>query len=90
MREARFVARAITSTKHPILAHLIPMRRCNLLADTATNTTKFQRRSPWSRSKRRIDRLAEFGTSAITLSGGEPMLHPDIDAIISHIRSTGR
>jgi MoaA/NifB/PqqE/SkfB family radical SAM enzyme len=25
----------------------------------------------------RIDRLAELGTTIITLSGGEPTLHPD-------------
>jgi MoaA/NifB/PqqE/SkfB family radical SAM enzyme len=89
MREARFVARAIRSTKHPILAHLIPMRRCNLACGYCNEYDKVSEPVPLVTVKRRIDRLAEFGTSAITLSGGEPMLHPDIDAIISHIRSTG-
>jgi len=89
MREARFVARAISSTKHPILAHLIPMRRCNLACGYCNEYDKVSEPVPLVTVKRRIDRLAEFGTSAITLSGGEPMLHPDIDAIISHIRSTG-
>jgi MoaA/NifB/PqqE/SkfB family radical SAM enzyme len=89
VREARFVARAISSTKHPILAHLIPMRRCNLACGYCNEYDKVSEPVPLVTVKRRIDRLAEFGTSAITLSGGEPMLHPDIDAIISHIRSTG-
>src|SRR6478736_2096120 len=35
---------------------------------------------------RRIDRLAELGTSIVTISGGEPMMHPDLDAIIRRIR----
>ncbi|MGB9402938.1 MAG: radical SAM protein, partial [Candidatus Acidiferrales bacterium] len=37
----------------------------------------------------RIDRLGEFGTSIITISGGEPLLHPDLDAIIARIRKNG-
>jgi MoaA/NifB/PqqE/SkfB family radical SAM enzyme len=38
---------------------------------------------------RRIDRLADLGTTIITLSGGEPTLHPDLDAIIRRIRGRG-
>ena len=30
IRQARMVARAIKSKHHPILAHIVPMRRCNL------------------------------------------------------------
>jgi hypothetical protein len=30
LREAGFISRALLSTRHPVLAHLIPMRRCNL------------------------------------------------------------
>jgi MoaA/NifB/PqqE/SkfB family radical SAM enzyme len=37
----------------------------------------------------RIDRLADLGTSIITLSGGEPLLHPEATAIIRHIRRRG-
>ena len=32
---------------------------------------------------RRIDKLAELGTSVVAFSGGEPMLHPDLDALIA-------
>ena len=39
--------------------------------------------------KRRLDKLAELGTSVITISGGEPMMHPQLDDIIRHIRSNG-
>jgi MoaA/NifB/PqqE/SkfB family radical SAM enzyme len=38
---------------------------------------------------RRIDRLASFGTSIVTISGGEPLLHPELDRIIRRIRSHG-
>src|SRR5436853_1225989 len=37
----------------------------------------------------RVDKLAELGTSVITISGGEPLLHPELDAIISRIRKNG-
>jgi len=38
---------------------------------------------------RRIDHLARLGTSIITISGGEPLLHPDLDEIVARIRTTG-
>ncbi len=28
--EAKLISRALLSTRHPVLAHVIPMRRCNL------------------------------------------------------------
>src|SRR5437867_12801015 len=34
----------------------------------------------------RIDKLAALGTSVVAFSGGEPMLHPDLDELIRHIR----
>jgi MoaA/NifB/PqqE/SkfB family radical SAM enzyme len=38
---------------------------------------------------RRIDRLGSMGTAIVTISGGEPLLHPDLDAIIARIRKNG-
>jgi MoaA/NifB/PqqE/SkfB family radical SAM enzyme len=37
----------------------------------------------------RLDRLAELGTTIITISGGEPLLHPDLDLIIARVRKHG-
>jgi hypothetical protein len=37
----------------------------------------------------RIHWLAALGTGIITLSGGEPLLHPDLDEIIRRIRERG-
>jgi MoaA/NifB/PqqE/SkfB family radical SAM enzyme len=44
---------------------------------------------PLAALQRRIDRLAELGTTIITLSGGEPLLHPDVDTIVRYIRQRG-
>ena len=37
----------------------------------------------------RDDRLASLGTSVVAMSGGEPMLHPNLDDIIRRIRRHG-
>ncbi len=39
--------------------------------------------------RERIAHLARLGTSIITISGGEPLLHPDLDEIIRAVRSQG-
>jgi MoaA/NifB/PqqE/SkfB family radical SAM enzyme len=39
--------------------------------------------------KRRLDYLAAMGTSIITISGGEPLMHPELEEVIRHIRKRG-
>src|SRR5256885_8816945 len=38
---------------------------------------------------RRLDNLAELGASFVSISGGEPLLHPELDDIIRRIRRHG-
>jgi MoaA/NifB/PqqE/SkfB family radical SAM enzyme len=38
---------------------------------------------------RRVDKLAELGTAVVTISGGEPLLHPELDLVIGRIRHHG-
>lgn len=89
LREARFISRALLSTKHPVLAHVIPMRRCNLACGYCNEYDKVSSPVPVEVIKRRLDLLAALGTSVITMSGGEPLMHPRLDEIIRHIRSHG-
>src|SRR5208282_4482431 len=37
----------------------------------------------------RLDQLARLGTTIVTFSGGEPLLHPELDRLISHVRNRG-
>src|SRR5467141_4262615 len=37
----------------------------------------------------RVDKLGELGTSVVTISGGEPLMHPELDDIIRRIRKNG-
>ena len=89
LRGAREVARAFVSTDHPLLAHIIPIRRCNLACEYCNEYDDFSKPVPLETMFRRIDKLAELGTSVVTISGGEPLLHPELDDVISRIRHHG-
>ena len=77
------------SASHPILAQIVPIRRCNLDCSYCNEYDRTSAPVPLDIMLGRIDRLAALGTSIITLSGGEPTLHPDLDAIIRRIRECG-
>jgi MoaA/NifB/PqqE/SkfB family radical SAM enzyme len=89
VREMRMFVRAMQSASHPILAQIVPIRRCNLDCSYCNEYDKTSAPVPTEEMLRRIDKLGELGTSIITISGGEPTLHPDLDAIIARIRKRG-
>ncbi len=82
LREASFITRALMRTDHPVLAHIIPMRRCNLACTYCNEYDKISEPVPLDEMMRRIDKLGAPRHSVITISGGEPLLHPDLDEII--------
>jgi MoaA/NifB/PqqE/SkfB family radical SAM enzyme len=88
-REWRMIIKGLTSTHHPVMAHIIPIRRCNLACTYCNEYDDFSKPVPVSVMKERLDRLADLGTTIITFSGGEPLLHPDLDELISHVRGRG-
>src|SRR5687767_2568554 len=88
-REARMVAAALKSAHRPILAQIIPIRRCNLSCVYCNEYDKTSEPVPVEEMARRIDRLAALGTLAITFSGGEPLLHPELEALVERIRRAG-
>jgi MoaA/NifB/PqqE/SkfB family radical SAM enzyme len=86
MREIRMIAKGLTSTDHPILAHLIPTRRCNLSCTYCNEYDDHSPPVPIETLYERTDGLAKLGTTIITISGGEPLLHPELDQLIARIR----
>jgi MoaA/NifB/PqqE/SkfB family radical SAM enzyme len=88
-REWRMLAKGICSTSHPVLAHIIPTRRCNLSCTYCNEFDDFSKPVPAAEMIHRIDRLADLGTSIISFSGGEPLLHPELEDLIVHIRRRG-
>jgi MoaA/NifB/PqqE/SkfB family radical SAM enzyme len=89
MRELRLLAKGAMFTSHPIMAHIIPIRRCNLSCTYCNEYDDYSKPVPTEVMVARINRLADLGTSIMTLSGGEPLLHPDLDEIIRAIRRRG-
>jgi MoaA/NifB/PqqE/SkfB family radical SAM enzyme len=85
-RELRMIFKGVVSTDHPILAHIIPMRRCNLTCAYCNEYDDHSKPVPLETVCHRIDLLAGLGTTIVTISGGEPLLHPELDQIIAHIR----
>ena len=83
------IVKGIVSTRHPLLAHIIPTRRCNLSCSYCNEYDDFSKPVPIEEMFRRIDLLGGMGTSVVTISGGEPLLHPELDAVIARIRSNG-
>ena len=86
---ARIIIGALVSKDHPLLAHLVVTRRCNLSCTYCNEYDKVSAPVPLEVLKKRVEELARIRTFAITCTGGEPLLHPDIDRIIQSIRSHG-
>jgi MoaA/NifB/PqqE/SkfB family radical SAM enzyme len=88
-RAAREFVRGLVHTSHPLLVHIVPNRRCNIDCGYCNEYDKTSDPVPLDVMLTRLDKLAELGTSVVACSGGEPMMHPDLDAILVGIRQRG-
>ncbi|HEY2907674.1 MAG TPA: radical SAM protein [Vicinamibacterales bacterium] len=86
-RSAREFVRGLTHTAHPLLVQIVPIRRCNIDCGYCNEYDKVSPPVATDVLIRRIDKLADLGTSVVAFSGGEPMLHPDLDDLIRRIRA---
>ena len=86
LRELKLLAKGTADTSHPIMAHIIPIRRCNLSCTYCNEYDDSSKPVPVDTMLHRIGLLGKLRTGVITLSGGEPLLHPELDEIISGIR----
>jgi MoaA/NifB/PqqE/SkfB family radical SAM enzyme len=86
LREAKLVVRGALDTDHPIMAHIIPIRRCNLSCTYCNEYDDFSKPVALDVMVERVELLGRLKTGVITLSGGEPLLHPELDDIIRAIR----
>ncbi|HEY5070464.1 MAG TPA: radical SAM protein [Caulobacteraceae bacterium] len=85
----RVAARILLSKRRPLLAHVVVTRYCNLECAYCSEYDKVSKPVPLPQVLERIDALARLGAQIVTLTGGEPLTHPDHDAIVRRIRSHG-
>jgi MoaA/NifB/PqqE/SkfB family radical SAM enzyme len=83
------IAHGLLDKDHVVMAHIIPMRRCNLACAYCNEFDDNSKPVPLETMYERLGHLARLGTSVVTISGGEPILHPELDEIIRRIRHHG-
>ncbi|HEY7511642.1 MAG TPA: radical SAM protein [Vicinamibacteria bacterium] len=88
-RVAAQLARGLLRRDHPLLVHLIPMRRCNLACAYCNEYDAVSKPVPTPEMLERVDLLGSLGTAMITVSGGEPLLHPELEALVARMRERG-
>jgi MoaA/NifB/PqqE/SkfB family radical SAM enzyme len=89
VRELAMIANGLLATDHPVMAHIVPIRRCNLSCAYCNEYDNFSKPIPLDTMNERIAHLDRLGTTIATISGGEPLLHPELDDIIREIRRSG-
>jgi MoaA/NifB/PqqE/SkfB family radical SAM enzyme len=88
-REAKLLLWGTLHKDHPIMAHIVPIRRCNLSCTYCNEYDDYSKPVPLETMRRRLEMLGKLKTGVITISGGEPLLHPELDEVIRGIRQTG-
>ena len=59
---------------------MVVIRRCNLSCGYCSEFDKTSDPVPFEILEKRLEKLKELGTFGISLTGGEPTLHPDLPA----------
>jgi len=88
MNKTRFIAHAAKRLiDHKALyAQLIVTRDCNLSCSYCNEYTPGAPHVPTDELLRRIDKLDELGVLVYDILGGEPVMHPDLPALVAHIK----
>lgn len=71
----------------PWLVQLVTTRRCNLSCGYCNEFDADSPPVPRAAMISRLDKLRSLGAFAVELSGGEPLLHPDIVELVAHATS---
>jgi len=79
----------LASPRRPLLVQLVVTRRCNLSCGYCSEYDEVSSPVDVALLEQRIDHVARLGTLVLTLTGGEPLLHPQLDRLISRASSQG-
>lgn len=89
LKTATRALKAMWRPESPLLAQLVVIRRCNLSCGYCNEYDDYSPPLPKEELFARIDHLADLGCLILTVTGGEPFMHPDLDQIVSHAVSRG-
>ena len=67
LRELRLLGYGAAHRDHPIMAHIIPIRRCNLSCTYCNEYDDYSKPVPADTMIQRINKLADLGTTIVTL-----------------------
>jgi len=81
--------RMLASPRRPLLVQLVVTRRCNLSCGYCHEYDSHSAPVDADLLERRIDHAAALGTLVLTLTGGEPLLHPRLDSLIARAAERG-
>ena len=70
----------------PFLAQMVVIRRCNLSCGYCSEFDKTSEPVPFDILEKRLEKLKELGTFGISLTGGEPTLHPELPRLVRKCR----
>jgi len=79
----------LASPRRPLLVQLVVTRRCNLACGYCHEYDDVSPPVNAELLERRIDHAWRLGTLVLTLTGGEPLLHPKLDTLIARVVSHG-
>lgn len=79
----------LASTRRPLLVQLVVTRRCNLACGYCHEYDDVSPPVDTTLLEKRIDHAAALGTVVLTLTGGEPLLHPKLDALVARVAGHG-
>jgi MoaA/NifB/PqqE/SkfB family radical SAM enzyme len=73
----------------PFLAQIVIIRRCNLSCAYCSEFDKVSEPIPIQILEERVKKLRSLGTFGISLTGGEPTLHPALPQLVRKCRELG-
>jgi MoaA/NifB/PqqE/SkfB family radical SAM enzyme len=81
--------RVLVDPSAPLLAHVVVTRKCNLNCGYCNEHEKASPPVDTALLLRYVDHLAGLGTTIVTFTGGETLLHPELNKVIARVVSHG-
>jgi len=83
LKTAQRAVRAMLRPESPLLTQLVVIRRCNLSCGYCNEYDDYSPPIPVEELFARVDHLAGLGCLVLTLTGGEPFMHPELDEVVA-------